>query len=89
MTLVLYLTLLLTAGPAISADFMHAASGSDGDCHCYSNITIKIESPSENQCLQLMLENERLKLELQDIQKNNTCEENSEESNKGEGKSGE
>ena len=74
------LALLLTAGTAISTNFTHTAAGSDGECHCFSNITIQIESLKESQCLlaeQLMLENERLKLELQTIKQNNDSEESS------------
>ena len=64
MMLILYLTLVLTARTAISTNFTHIASDSNGECHCFSNITIQIESPKESQCLlaeQLILENERLK----------------------------
>ena len=77
-----FLTLLLSLAPgaAISANFTHTAVDSNGEYHCFSNITIQIESPRENQCLlveQLMLENEKLKLELETIKQNNNSEENS------------
>ena len=76
----LHLGLLLSSVAVISANFTHTATDSNGECHCVSNITIQIEPPKESQCLlaeQLILENEKLKSELQSIKESNTSEGNS------------
>ena len=81
--LVLYPGLVvLSAVSVISVNFTHTTTDSNGKCHCVSNITIQIEPPKESQCVlaeQLILENERLKSELQSIKESNNSEGNSRE----------